>query len=77
MVNCRLATRAKSHWLEVGDLGNIEKYKAHLVAKGCSEQYGINYKEIFSPVLRYSTIRLIIALAVEYDIFLEQMDVCI
>lgn len=55
--------------------GGIRKLKSRLVAKGCSQRYGINYDETFSPVVRYSNIRLIAALAVEYDIYLHQMDV--
>lgn len=55
--------------------GGIHKLKSRLVAKGCSQRYGINYYETFSPVVRYSNIRLVIALAVEHDIYLHQMDV--
>lgn len=56
--------------------GSIEKFKARLVAKGCSQQYGINYTETFSPVVRYATMRMLLALAVEHKLYLHQMDVC-
>ena len=37
--------------------------KSRLVAKRYSEQYGIDYKEKFSPVVKISTIRCILAIA--------------
>lgn len=56
-------------------LGNIERYKARLVAKGCAQRPGIDYVETYSPVVRYSTIRYLISLAVQYDLDINQMDV--
>lgn len=54
--------------------GNITRYKARFVAKGCSQRAGIDYKETFSPVVRYSSIRFLMALAVKYELNIEQMD---
>lgn len=68
----------KNKWvyaLKKDSEGKIERYKARLVAKGCSQQYGLNYKETFSPVVRYETIRMILALAVEHKMHLHQLDV--
>ncbi|UYV72131.1 hypothetical protein LAZ67_9001917 [Cordylochernes scorpioides] len=55
--------------------GSLERYKARLVAKGYSQKYGIDYEETFTPVVRHSTIRTVLALAVEYDLLVHQMDV--
>jgi len=55
--------------------GEIERYKAQLVAQGCSQQFGHDYDETFSPVVRYESIRVLLALAVRYQLKLHQMDV--
>ena len=55
--------------------GDVQKLKSRLVAKECSQRYGVNYNETFSPVVRCSNIRLVVALAVEHEIYLHQMDV--
>nr|KYP56109.1 Retrovirus-related Pol polyprotein from transposon TNT 1-94 [Cajanus cajan] len=43
--------------------GTIQKHKARLVVKGYSQQPGVDYNEIFSPVACLDTIRALIALA--------------
>ncbi|BBN67407.1 hypothetical protein Prudu_69S000200 [Prunus dulcis] len=42
--------------------GSIQKHKARLIAKGYSQQSGIDYNETFTPVARLDTIRALVAL---------------
>ena len=55
--------------------GNINRYKARLVAQGYSQTQRLDYEEVFSPVARYSSIRTLLALANKYDLEVHQMDV--
>ena len=53
----------------------MERYKTHLVEKGFTQQYGINYDETFSLVSRIKYIWTILSLVAFYDYELFQMDV--
>ena len=57
--------------------GSVEKHKARLVAQGFSQKYGVDYDETFSPVVRFESIRTVIALAVKKGLKMHQMDVLI
>ena len=56
-------------------MGNIEKYKERLVAKGFTQKEGIDYKETFSPVSKKDFLRIILALVAHFDFELQHMDV--
>ena len=47
--------------------GNISKYKARVVAKGFSQQYGIDYTDTFSPVLKYKSLQTHTGIIYTYD----------
>eukprot|EP00253_Pinus_taeda_P025674 PITA_25674 len=55
--------------------GKVEKYKARLVAKGYLEVPGIDFGDIFSPVTKVTSIRLLLSVAATFDFEVEQMDV--
>nr|GEW52586.1 hypothetical protein [Tanacetum cinerariifolium] len=55
--------------------GEIYVFKAHLVAEGFTQTYGVDYEETFSRVVDIRAIRILIAIAVYYDYEIWQMDV--
>lgn len=55
--------------------GSVERYKTRLVAKGFTQQEGIDFNETFSPVSTKDAFRIIMAPVAHFDMELHQMDV--
>lgn len=69
-INCKWVFKAKQ-----GSNGQIERFKGRLVAKGFSQKYGLDYDETFAPVVRLSSVRTLLAFAIQNDMHIHQMDV--
>ncbi|GKA17967.1 retrotransposon protein, putative, ty1-copia subclass [Tanacetum coccineum] len=70
VVGCKWIFKLKQH-----PDGSIDKYKARVVARGFTQQYGVDYEDTFSPVVKPTTVRLILSLAVSRGWHLRQIDV--
>ena len=46
-----------------------------MVERGFSQEKGVDYTEIFSPVVRQTSIRVLLAMVAHQDLELEQLDV--
>ena len=55
--------------------GTVDHYNARLVAKGFTQEYGIDYEETFAPVAHLSSVRILIVVSASRHWPLFQMDV--
>ena len=51
------------------------RFKTRLVVKGYSQRKGIDYAEIFSPVVKLTSIRILLSVVASENLHLKQMDV--
>ena len=68
----------KNKWvykLKTENNSSQQRYKARLVVKGFSQKKGIDFEEIFSPVVKMSSIRVVLGLAARLNLEVEQLDV--
>ncbi|KAG8501536.1 hypothetical protein CXB51_004015 [Gossypium anomalum] len=73
IVHCKWVFKKKE-----GTLGVKEpRYKARLVAKGYSQIPGVDFIDVFSPVVKHSSIRALLGIVAMHDLELEQLDFCI
>ncbi|GBL75184.1 Retrovirus-related Pol polyprotein from transposon TNT 1-94 [Araneus ventricosus] len=70
VIGCRWTFKAK-----YDSKGNIERYKARLVAQGFSQKFGADYDETFAPVVTYTTIRTFLASAAYKNLNVTHVDI--
>ncbi|XP_016200231.1 uncharacterized protein LOC107641247 [Arachis ipaensis] len=54
--------------------GDIAKYKAKLVAKGNHQVEGVDYEQVFAPIIKPSSIRIVLTIALKYHWQIRQFD---
>jgi Reverse transcriptase (RNA-dependent DNA polymerase)/gag-polypeptide of LTR copia-type/Integrase core domain/GAG-pre-integrase domain/Zinc knuckle len=78
---CKLPEGKKaidSKWVfktKTGANGEVLKYKARLVAKGFQQTEGVDYSETYAPVVKFDSLRILIAIATAKGKRIQQMDV--
>ena len=55
--------------------GGKKRFKAKLVLKGFAQKRGIDFDDIFSPVVTMISIRTVLSIVATEDLHLEQLDV--
>lgn len=60
---------------KLNEFGEVDKLKARLVAKGYAQKHGMDYTEVFAPVARMDTVRMIIAVAAQRSWSIYQLNV--
>ena len=66
VIGCKWIYKIKTHFD-----GSIKRYKVHLVSKGFTQEYVIDYVETFTPIARISSVHalLVVAVASKWDVF--------
>ena len=70
IVSCKWILKTK-----INPDGSLSRRKARLVARGFIQKEGVDYHENFAPVVRYETVRTVLAMCAHYDLEMTQFDV--
>ena len=54
--------------------GEVDKYKARLVARGFTQEKGFDFNETYSPTVKRPTLRVFMTIAVQFGLHVHQMD---
>ncbi|KAI4299912.1 hypothetical protein L6164_033332 [Bauhinia variegata] len=68
----------KNKWVfkvKTAENSSQPRYKARLVVKGFNQKKGIDYEEIFSPMVKMSSIQVVLGLAASLNLEVEQLNV--
>ena len=68
--SCKIVLKDKLH-----TDGTVARKKARVVLRGFEQQQGIDYHETFTSVIRYNTLRALLAKAAVEDLEIDHMDV--
>lgn len=69
-MHCKWIYTIKTH-----SNGSIAKFKSRLVMKGYTQQFGVDYDQMFSPLIKYESIQTVLAIAAQQCMPITQFDI--